>query len=188
MPYGHFELGLIANSDGDNMNITLYHNGTQLETVADACGEHFIVTGALVDSDHITRLNSMPIKKFCALGGKQKIVILTICGKIYALDNFDSDKQYDLTNCQIKVPNDEFIDDIDCGHHIVALTINGGVYKIDQSSSSGEPAYVVTKIASHVKQLNVKDIELFVNLEVVNFMQITDVFLNYLLVWMDSMV
>lgn len=81
-----------------------------------------MVIQKLVDSDHITTLNSMPIKKICIVNEFYAIIILTMCGKIYALDEFDFSKEYDLTKSQNDIPNNEFVDDFDYSFSVVVLT------------------------------------------------------------------
>jgi hypothetical protein len=143
----HKKTRFIAGRNEQKINITLCHDGTEFKTIIDGTiGTCFIATGLLINSDHITTINSMPIKKICIINGYYKIVILTMCGKIYVLDEFDSDNEYNTAD---KIPCDEIVDDIEYSYSIIALTKNGNVYKISNYKYKCE----TTLIASSMKAI-----------------------------------
>lgn len=138
---------LILETDFKYKNITLYHEGYVLKTVADTGYElRFTGSGSLIGSDHLTSLNDNPIKKICAIGGNYKVVILTTDGKLYSMFNFYSNTKYDPESNQIKFPEGTIVVDIDCTHgQVVALTDAGIVYKINMDADyveDGLPLFV----------------------------------------------
>lgn len=135
----------IKSSDEHHKDILLYHNETLFGTVAHTGRElRFVATGSLVESDHITKINGIPIKKICAIGGQYKVVLLTTCGKLFALEEFDSDKQYDLATCRIVMPNNVSVTDIDCTYDCIVALSETVVYKITQNEQ-GFPLFAPVK-------------------------------------------
>lgn len=135
---------LTCELDDRYKNISIYDENRLTKTVADVGYEmRFVATGSLIGSKYLTALNGQLIKKICSNSGKFKVIIFTADGKMHALDNFDSDIEYDLTDKQIVFPEGEVVTDIDCNHtEVIALTESGAIYKINLDAEEELPFLV----------------------------------------------
>lgn len=144
---------IVVSTDGVTKDISFYHNNVLLKTAAQIGRQiRFVATGELIGSSCLSMLNDLPIKKICATDGKYKIGILTECGKLFTIDNFDSDEKYDLASLQILFSDGETVVDINCtSDSIVALTETGNVYRINQDPSNKVyPIDIPVKISENI--------------------------------------
>lgn len=129
--------------------ILIYYNNTVMKIKKNNRESCLKLSGEIVNSDHITSINGDHISKICI--SICIIMILTKSGKLYLLNNFDSDKSYDLS--KIQICHTEKIVDIDCNYiEDIFLTETGklvnAVYY--HCSNDGKLYHILVNIDSEV--------------------------------------
>lgn len=127
--------------------VIVYHNRSKFYTVSNFLNR-VIITTNLFGYDQFIKINDLTIKKICVGSSYCKDTILTTCGKIFMVNNFDSDNSYDLSKIQIDIPDETVVDINFTCNKIVLLTQFGNLYETLYSFNS-EP--VVKIVATHVK-------------------------------------